>query len=92
MTNMLTQHEKDSIVEYCCTNSLRITDQLWRVDNYGDLYELAHIIIDETIKRVIDKGYCVRKHTTYEKPPRDEKPAELRLVKECYDPSLGKRD
>ena len=86
MNNMLTEHEKDSIVEYCCT------DQLWRMDNEGDLCEMAHNIINETIKRVIDKGYCVRKHTTYEKPPRDEKPAELRLVKECYDPSLGKRD
>ena len=39
MTNMLTQHEKESIVDYCCKNSL------CSIDNNGDLYELAHKIV-----------------------------------------------
>ena len=78
MTNMLTQHEKESIVDYCCK------DGLCSIDNNGDLYELAHEIVDETIKRITDKGYCIRKQTTYEKPPNDTPPAKLRLVKECY--------
>ena len=86
MTNMLTQHEKESIVDYCCKNSL------CSIDNNGDLFQLAHKIVNETIKRITDKGCCIRKQTTYEKPPKDTPPAKLRMVKECYDPSLGKRN
>ena len=86
MANMLTQHEKESIVDYCCK------DGLCSVDNDSDLFQLAYNIIDETIKRIMDKGYCIRKQTTYEKPPKDTPPAKLRMVKDCYDPSLGKRN